>query len=268
MTSIPAEEGRRLFGGNVDAYDQARPEYPQPLFDLMSQRRAIYPGARTLEIGPGNGLATKPLARRGAHPLTLVEPGRRFASRLAALRDFEGHACGILNTPLEGAGLAGSTFDLVVAATSFHWLHPDTRVSLLADITAPGATVALLWNVFQIPGLTDPFHDATHELLAHLASGPSGEPGSLPFALDRRAREAEFRRSGAFESSLYAERRWRLRLDPDGVRSLYESFSNIARLSDAQRCDVLDQLQAIAATRFGGRVERNVTSPLYLFQRL
>jgi hypothetical protein len=56
-------------------------------------------------------------------------------------------------------------------------------------------------------------------------------------------------------------------LDAAQVRTLYEGFSHIQRLPQARRDKLLDDLMEIAQTRFGGRVERNMTSAVYLARR-
>ena len=50
--------------------------------------------------------------------------------------------------------------------------------------------------------------------------------------------------------------RWTLRLDAAQTRRLYATYSNIARLPDAQREMILDELERIA----GRRVRRVVSS--------
>jgi len=132
----------------------------------------------------------------------------------------------------------------------------------------PGGHVALWWNVLQDLDKEDRFHDATAHLLHALAVGPTGAPDSIPFALDRRAREADFERSGAFEAVRYYETRWTHTLDARGTGHLYEGFSAIQRLDTARRQALLRALIDIAERQFGGTVERNVTSVLYLARRL
>jgi len=267
MSKIPEREGRQAFGANVQGYDESRPEYPEWIFDLLTQEGVIFPSASTLEIGPGNGLATRVLVEKGISRLTMLEPDRRFAPFLEDLRTKAGAESKVLFETLEAVELPEASFDLALVATTFHWLDPETRVKKLAKLTKQGGCVVLIWNVFQDLNLHDAFHEATKDILAELSNSPSGAPDSLPFALDRQAREAEFLSTGNFETRLYAESHWKFMLDPKGVRSLYESFSQIARLQDSEREALLDQLEAIAKSDFGGSVVRNMSSPLYVFQR-
>lgn len=268
MNSIPETEGRRAFGANVQAYDTSRPEYPAWVFELLVSERVLYSDAVTLEIGPGNGLATRKLMELGVTSLTLVEPDERFAPFLNALSERAGKESRVVYQPFEDTELPYASFDLIVLATAFHWLDPKTRAKKLANLTRSGGFVVLLWNVFQDLNLEDAFHEATKDILAPLSHSPSGKPDSLPFALDRVSRDAEFKATNCFETTLYAESHWKLILDPTNVRSLYEGFSGISRLPDDDRTALLDRLESIAQVEFGGVVERNMTSPLYVFQRV
>lgn len=266
MKPMHEREGRALFGQNAPGYDSVRPAYPAWMTTLLAEQRALFPGAVTLEIGAGNGLATRQLMAFGAAPLTLLEPDERFAPLLRSIIGTAGSAAKVRSEPFEEAVLDSASFDLVVSATAFHWLNPETRVAKLSRIVKPGGHVALLWNVFQDVNRPDPFHEATNHLLARLDSSPSSTPDKVPFALDRQAREKEFLQDG-FELLLYAESHWQLNLDPEQVGKLYEGFSSIARLPEARRYQILDELVHIANTTFAGLVTRNMTSPLYLFRR-
>ena len=60
-------------------YDQARPGYPEALFDDVVSLSGIPPGGRILEIGCGTGQATVPLAQRG-YPILCIELGENLAA--------------------------------------------------------------------------------------------------------------------------------------------------------------------------------------------
>lgn len=264
---ISTREGRRLFGLNPEGYADVRPDYPDEIYAFLHAHHALVPNTATLEIGAGSGLATRRLIERGANPITVIEPDSRFAPLLQGLSKTSDAEVRLIQNAFEDADLASASFDLVAAATSFHWLDPSVAIGKIAAVLRPGGYAALWWNVFGDLEREDPFHEATRSMLADLAISPSGAPDAIPFALDRRAREAEFARSGKFEAVAYAQTRWTLVLDAAQVGRLYESFSHIQRLPKAQRLVLLQQLMDIAQTQFSGRVERNMTSPIYLFRR-
>lgn len=267
MTSIPQNEGRRLFGLNASAYEEARPPYPSWMFDALVRQNALFPGANILEIGAGNGLATRNLVEIDIASITVVEPDERFAPLLQSILKQSIGTYELLHNPFEQTQLAASAFDLVVIATAYHWLDAETRVQTLARLVKPGGHVALLWNVFQDLNRVDLFHEATNDLLARLSCGPSETSERLPFALDRVAREAEFLQQGTFELVMYGESHWPLELNLEQLRNLYQSFSNLARLDEHERNRILDELVDVGRTQFAGSVTRHMTSPLYLFRR-
>lgn len=262
---IAREEGRRLFGLNPEGYDDARPDYPEWIFEGLRDHGSLAPGAATLEIGPGTGRATRRLLDHGAGPLTLVEPDVRFREMLEAVVATASAPCELIFESFEDARLPSARFQLVVAATAFHWLSPVLGLEKIRSVLAPGGAAALFWNVLTVLGEPDAFHDATQALLAPLSESPSGAPDRVPFALDRSARENDARSAG-FERVDYFESTWTVALNTERVGKLYESFSHIQRLAPDARAKVLTQLMEVAEREFAGRVERNVTSCLYLLR--
>lgn len=131
---------RALLGDDVAVYEQGRPPYPARVFELLQSAGALRTGRSVLEIGPGTGQATVALLDAGAH-VTAVELSEAFADRLADR--FAARAFTVLRGPFESAELAAGSFDLVVAATSFHWIIPtgDALVRC-ADLLRTGGWLA------------------------------------------------------------------------------------------------------------------------------
>src|SRR6476620_8956743 len=123
---IQLNEGRQLFGLNPQGYEDARPDYPMWIFDHLLERGALVDGTPTLEIGAGTGKATRRLLEYGANPLTIVEPDIRFAPLLGAVTDASPAKCHIVHDSFEDAVLSDNQFDLIVAATAFHWIEPTS----------------------------------------------------------------------------------------------------------------------------------------------
>ena len=261
--TIDPSEGRALFGLNPEGYDAVRPDYPGWIYQRLRHAGALVEGSTTLEIGAGSGLATRQLLCHGANPLTLIEPDARFARLLQSIIDNSAARCSLVGQSFEDAPLDQASFDLVASATSFHWIEQRTGLTKIYNLLRPGGYIALWWNVFQILDRHDAFHEATHELLAQLATSPSGDAQGVPFALDRVHRESALSAAG-FEAIEYTESRWALTLDTTQIGSLYEGFSSIQRLDEDQRRRVLDALMHISDRQFDGRVVRNMTTCLYL----
>jgi SAM-dependent methyltransferase len=234
------------------------------VYDILRDRCQLGPTSRVVEIGAGSGQATRRLLEAGAH-VVAVEPSEAVAEQLSA-RLKMAQRLQVVVSAFEDAELAPSSFDLVTAATAFHWLDPERALPKIATILRPGGWLAVWWNVFGDPDRPDPFHVATEPLLRDLAPSPSAGTGGLPFALDVAARTSELELH-QFQDVEYEAERWTLRLDATQTRRLYGTYSNIARLADSQKEKILAEIERIAEAKFGGRVERQVVTSVYTAHR-
>src|SRR5262245_58673001 len=125
---VPSEERReplrQTFESAADLYDAARPEYPPQLFEDVLELAELEPGARLLEIGCATGKATRPFLERG-FAVTCVELGTELAER--ARRNLTGLPVTIHVAPFEDWHGEPASFDLVFAATAWHWIDPQVR---------------------------------------------------------------------------------------------------------------------------------------------
>lgn len=264
---INEQEGRMLFGANPNSYNDVRPPYPEQVYQFLISNNAIRSNTQTLEIGPGNGLATRRLLDLGANPLTLVEPDKRFSPLLTSLSKSYDAEVHLIEESFEDTRLNLNQYDLVTAATSFHWIQPSVGLAKVADILKTDGYAALWWNVFGDLERDDHYHEATKAILENLASSPSGAPDNVPFALDTEARFEDFSRTGKFENPRYEVLSWTLLLNTQQVGALYSTFSSISRLPEDQQARILHQLMEVAEKQFGGIVERNMLSPIYVVRR-
>src|SRR4051812_16606299 len=118
-------------------YDRVRPGYPDDLFDELAA--ALPPSPIVAEVGPGTGQATKGLVARGAR-VTAVELGARLAAVLA--RNLP--TVDVVIAPFENVDLAPGSFDAVVAASSYHWVPPEARMTRPAALLRPGGQLVLI----------------------------------------------------------------------------------------------------------------------------
>jgi SAM-dependent methyltransferase len=126
------------------SYDRFRPGYPLEAIETLLALGAVPPGGDVLEIGPGTGKLTVPLAERG-YRITAIEPGARMADLLAR-RVRRWPSVRIVRSTFEDAPVEPGSFDLVVAATAFHWVDPGLRYGLAAGALRPGGALALIRN--------------------------------------------------------------------------------------------------------------------------
>ena len=64
----------------MDAYERTRPVVPDAVFDELIALAGLESGSAIVEIGPGTGQATIPLAERGLR-VTALEIDARLAAR-------------------------------------------------------------------------------------------------------------------------------------------------------------------------------------------
>lgn len=264
--SVPAVDGTHVFGIDPAGYDQARPDYPARVYDLLQERCELGPRTRAFEIGPGTGIATRQLLARGVGSLVAIEPNPRLAAFLAAHAQGEAGRFQIQVASFAEADLPASTFDLGVAATTYHWLDPAPTLAKVARLLRPGGHWAMWWNVFGDPA-GDAFHDATQDLLRAVTPAPSLASARHPaFPLEAEARLAELSMAG-FVDATFDLTRWSHGFDAGQTMALYATFPHIRQLPDADRERVLFELGRIVDHKFNGLVERPLLTPLYIARR-
>jgi len=264
MQRIPLNEGRRLFGNDPKAYAEARPEYPDALYERLVSRCGLRPGTSVFEIGPGTGIATRRLLSLGASPLRAIEPDARLATFLR--QSSQADSLEIDQALFDEAILPEAAFDLGVAATSFHWVEQSSALAKVYRSLKPGGWWAMWWNQFGSEE-PDEFQRATDHLFAETADSPFWcREKRISFAFDRESRFQDL--NAACFKDVKIER-WSSNLTCDTARlvALYSTFSSIQALEPDSRQTFLSNLARIADDQFGGRVERALLTVLYTGQR-
>jgi SAM-dependent methyltransferase len=128
------------FSDRAADYVRYRPTYPAAAIDAILD--GLGPPGRVIaaDIGAGTGISARLLADRGVRVIA-VEPGE--AMRLAATR--HERVSWIAGTA-ESTGLQSDTFDLVLAAQSFHWFKPLDALREFARVLKPRGRLAIVWN--------------------------------------------------------------------------------------------------------------------------
>jgi SAM-dependent methyltransferase len=154
VSGEPWEIGQRgsfrgRFGEDVDAYDRTRPVAPDGVFDELVAAAGLRPGAPVVEIGPGTGQATRPLATRGLQVLALEVDGRLAARARENLADLE--AVSVVTSPFEAWDPDGARFSMVFACNSFHWIEPEVGFAKAAAVLHDDGVLALLSTPVVVP---------------------------------------------------------------------------------------------------------------------
>ena len=149
-----ADRLKVTFDTVADRYHQARPDYPAELFTALVNEAGLAPAARLLEVGCGTGKATLPLAKRGFR-ITCLEPGPHLAE--AARRNLAGYDVEVVERAFEDWAPPGAErFDLIFAATAWHWIDPAVGYQLAWRWLRPGGQLAIWRRRPCLPGRRRP----------------------------------------------------------------------------------------------------------------
>jgi SAM-dependent methyltransferase len=256
---LASAAGRDLFGRDARSYAIGRPGYPETVYEILESRCHLGAGTATLEIGPGGGQATRELLRRGARPLTLVEPDASFANYL---REQLGTDLEIVAESFETAPLPRTATDLLVSATAFHWVQPQrTGLAKSFDVLKPGGWWSAWWNIYRDPTRADPLTEALAPIFEPLPKVGAGE-----FALSADARRADLRACGFSEVDVELMH-WQIRVTADASRALYATYASVLALPPFEQERVLDRIATTIESTFGGSVERTITTVMYTARR-
>ena len=245
------ERLRATFTEDADLYRRARPGYPEALFEDVVRIAALRPAARILEIGPGTGQATRPMAARG-YRITAVELGAEMAAaarrHLAGVGDVQIHTAAF-----EGWPLPADPFDLVMAATAFHWVDPAVRWHKAAEALTPGGSVAVFGST-HVAGGDEPFF---HEVQACYERFMPGTPPGLRLTpadelADGMAVEAAA--TGLFEPPVCRRYRWEIAYDTAAYLDVLGTYSGHRALDPESRRGLLECVANLIDGRYGGRV--------------
>ena len=256
---------RRTFDTAARLYQQARPQYPAELLDALERLAGLRPGDRLLEIGCATGTATAPLARRGFR-ITAVELGAHLAElarrRLAGLGAVE-----VIEADFETWQPAWPRFDLVFAATAWHWIDPARRYQRAWELLRPGGHLAF-WSALQVvPEGGDPFFDDIQDAYNAISEGRPAEwrgpgPGEL------RDERAEMTEAGLFGAPVIRHFDWEIRYTAAEYLALLSTFSSHIAMSAGQREHLYGEITRRLAERPGGQVRHHWGAALHVARRL
>lgn len=247
---------RTTFDEAAARYERARPTYPPDIFDALVHLTGIRPGDRLLEVGPATGKATAALAERGFQ-ITGVELGAEL-TKAAAERFTNSPEVTIVQDDFERwSPPTGVEFDLVLAATAWHWIDPVIRYRKAATALRPGGHLAVWSATHVLPEDDgDPFfyeiQDVYEEIGEHKPQGwRFPRPGELS-GLD-----LEQDSNGLFEQVATRQFTWETTYDAEGYIELLDTFSNHMAMHSWQRQQLFQEIRRRIRDRPDGLLRRH-----------
>jgi SAM-dependent methyltransferase len=264
----PPIDARLSFDAVPDTYDRARPGYPEQAFtDLFAYVAESPPPGRPsiLEIGPGTGQATTSLLAYDTR-VTAVELDPNLAALLR--RNFSAASrLEVILGAFEEVSLKDRAFDIVFAATAFHWLDPTIRLEKAARVLRDGGVLATL-STIQIRSEVDRgFFEATFPI--YQRHRPSEQWSDAPTEREAVPSDAaEFASSEHFVDVRVQSYRWDQRYSTDEYELLLRSYSNTQTMEPAAREGLITDLRNVIDREFDGVVVRPLVIALTLARRL
>ncbi|NER81979.1 MAG: class I SAM-dependent methyltransferase [Leptolyngbya sp. SIO1D8] len=138
------EQRKNWYSPVAEAYNKARPLYPQDLIRQVVDIAQLSSKLKILEVGCGPATATKAFAHLGSQIIGL-EPNPDFY-QLARNNCKQHPNIEFQNISFEEWVLEADRFDAVLAATSFHWIPQDVGYPKAAKALRENGYLILLWN--------------------------------------------------------------------------------------------------------------------------
>jgi SAM-dependent methyltransferase len=266
MQPIPSQHRneREHFELTAEIYDRARQEYPPELFDAVVELAGVPEGGRVLEIGCGTGKATVPMAERG-YAITAVELGPSLA---AVAR---GNLARFPNASVQVAAfeewpLPAESFDLVLAATMWHWLEPEMAVAKAAQALRPGGALAI-FGYTHVAGGTEQFFIDSQECYERW--DPRTAPGfRLTPANDIAPDTAAIDASGWFEECSHRRFEWLRTYTTQLYMDVLNTYAGNLAMSQADRNGLFACIEQLLEKRYGGVIEKAYLCDLIVARRL
>ena len=243
---------RESFNSVAALYNRYRRGYPPAVVDAVLGAAGIGPGSRVLEIGPGTGQLTWHLLQRGA-VVAGVELGPELAAlaqqNLAGFPDF-----GMFVSSFEDWALPARPFDVVVAATAFHWVDEAVRTTKAARALGPAGVLVAIYP-HQVMTSDGGFFEASQR--CYLEWGLSTDPdGHLPYAHELEAMYEDIDHCPAFVAVTRRRIPCAQHFTTTKYIGLLGTDSLILTLSEPDRQGFLADMRTLIDSEFGGMVRR------------
>jgi SAM-dependent methyltransferase len=258
----------RVFNEVPELYDWVRPGYPDELFADLIAITLLDERSSVLEVGCGTGQATRSLAALGCS-VTAIEPGADMAAlarqRLATHRNVN-----IETATFEDWDDRGRRFDVLVAASAWHWVDPSIGWQKAHRLLTSGGWMALLGHVVIRRPAEPEVYAETADLHERFSPG-NPDWGHPPLEDDVRATHDGW---GLVDDPgdlfvppivrWYPSVQW---FSGDGFADLLRTQSPYRRLDQDVREPLLDAIAERIRTRMGDRASRRYLSVLRVGQR-
>jgi SAM-dependent methyltransferase len=224
----------------------------------------LEPGDRLLEIGCATGKATRALLQRG-FSVVCVELGSELAER--ARRNLAGLPIEIHVEPFETWEGEVGAFDLVYAATAWHWVDPAIRYRKAHRLLRPEGHLAFWSALHAFPSGFDPFFTDIQEVYDAIGESYDTEVWPPPPPEQIADASEEIEASGLFADARVRRYVWERSYTAAEYIALLETFSGHITMDAAKRERLYRKIRERIDSRPEQRVRRHWYAILHVARR-
>lgn len=243
MEVVTPDDPALSFGAAADAYDRARPPYPDEVVDWLLDGVA----GPVVDVGAGTGKLTAALAAR-RDGVVAVEPDAGMRSLLTRIPGIDTRAGSAEDLPLDDG-----TASLVTMAQAWHWVDVPRASAELAKVLGRPGRLGLVWN----------YRAAADEWVVRLSAalGGADSAGLMDqIRADGPSVESPF---GAYERLVVA---WGHVIDVDTLVALAASRSYVIVRPPREREHVLSAVRELGEERAGADGSVRLPYETYAFR--
>jgi len=253
---------RQTFDEVADLYQQIRPVYPAELFSALIETTGIAPNSRLLEIGPGTGQATKPLAELG-FDITGIELGPELAQiARSELRQYDNVR--IVTGAFEDIPFQPMSFDLVFAATSFHWIDPRIKYVKTHEIIKPDGHLAIIHTNHVSDEKGDSFLTTAQPIYEKYSFATKDKKVVIPRHDEIKAETLDRQ---LFDEIYFQSFPLVIEYKVKDFIKLLNTFSNHLSAPPETRQKFFDEIENLMITKFSGKIEKHYSMSLTIAKK-
>jgi len=254
---------RTTFNNEAELYHAIRPRYPEELFVTLVKNAQLQSGAKLLEIGPGTGQATEPLAKRG-YDITAIEIGADLAK--VAQKVLARYAnVKIITGAFEDVELQSESFDLVYAATAFHWIKPEVKFSKPHKLLKERGHLAIIGTTHVSNEKGDEFFFASQPIYKKYKPGGKHDDNF-------RLKRADELKADEVDKNLFAPVFFHsfplvVPFSAKEYAQLLNTYSPTISMEPDQRAGFLEEIEKLIEEKFGGSIQKHFAMTLTIAKK-
>lgn len=243
-------------------YHEARPRYPAELFSTLIDIVHLNLDSTLLEIGPGTGQATKPLAEKG-FDIKAIELGSSLAEVARhELRDYKNVE--ILNGSFEEMVLPANSFDLVYAATSFHWIDASLKYLKTYDLLKDNGHLGIIHTHHVSDENGDKFFTASQPIYERYNYADKNQKIKPPKNEELKPENIDTK---LFELMHFQTFPIVITYTANSFIKLLSTYSNHLASDKKTQQAFYQEIENLINNEFGGRVDKHFTMSLTIAKR-